>query len=387
MYRVAQNVHANASAELMNLAGFLQSFSGWHISVDLMLLSVCGGLYTVPLYAILQQRSNPTHRARVIASNNVMNSLFMVLAAIGTVLMLKLNFTVNDVFLTIAILNLFVAIYIAKLLPELLLKSILRMILTALYGVKVQGLEHYHKAGKRTVIIANHTSFLDAALFAAFLPDKPTFAIDKRTSEKWWVRCFLGLVDAYPIDASNPMAIKSLIEMVRRNRRCVIFPEGRITVTGALMKVYEGPGMVADKANAMILPICIQGAEYTPFSRMRGKLPIKILPDITLTIYPALKMDVPEDLRGRKRRYQIGMRLYDIMTNVVFESCNYRQTVFSALLDAKTIHGNHYQIAEDIDFTPITYYQLILRSYILGKFIAKKNHATRICRDYSAQYG
>lgn len=372
MYWVANSVQAWPSVELMTLLDFLSTFSGWHISLDLLLLSVCGGLYTVPLYAILQQRSNPSHRARVIASNNVMNALFMVLAAIGTVTMLECNFTVNDVFLAIAILNVFVAIYICKLLPELLLKSLLRMVLTALYGVKVNGLDNYYNAGKRAVIIANHASFLDAALFAAFLPDKPMFAIDLGTSKKWWVRCFLGLVDAYPIDPGNPMAIKSLIELVRKNKRCVIFPEGRITVTGALMKIYEGPGMVADKSNAVLLPICIQGAQYTPFSRMRGKMPIKLLPDITLTIFPAQKLDMPAHLRGRNRRYHIGLKLYEIMTNIVFDSHSVKQTLFSALLDAKSIHGNHYQIAEDIDFAPITYYQLILRSFLLGKYITKK---------------
>lgn len=372
MYRVANMVQPNMSQGLLDLTTYLSTFSGWHISLDLLFLSMCGGLYTVPLYAILQHRSTPSHRARVIASNNVMNSLFMVVAAVGTVVMLQLNYTVNDVFLVIAILNIFVAIYISKLLPDLLLKSILRLVLTALYGVKVHGLENYYNAGKRVVIIANHTSFLDAALFAAFLPDKPTFAIDKRTSEKWWVRWFLPLVDAYPVDATNPMAVKSIIQLVKRNKRCVIFPEGRITVTGALMKIYEGPGMVADKANAVLLPICIQGAQYTPFSRMRGKMPIKIFPDITLTIFPARKLEVTPELRGRRRRYEIGQQLYELMTNIVFDSSDIKQTLFSTLIDAKSIHGNHYQIAEDIDFTPITYYQLILRSYILGKFIAKK---------------
>ncbi len=372
MYRAANQVLPMTSGGLLDLTSYLSTFSGWHVSLDLLFLSICGGLYTVPLYAILQHRSTPSHRARVIASNNVMNSLFMVVAAVGTVVMLQLNFTVNDVFLVIAILNIFVAVYISKLLPDLLLKSILRLVLTALYGVKVYGMENYYNAGKRVVIVANHTSFLDAAIFAAFLPDKPMFAIDKRTSEKWWIRYFLRLVDAYPVDPTNPMAIKSIIQLVRRNKRCVIFPEGRITVTGSLMKIYEGPGMVADKSNAMLLPICIQGAQYTPFSRMRGKLPIKIFPDISITIFPARKMEVDPELRGRRRRFEIGQQLYKLMTDIVFESADLKQTLFSALIDAKSIHGNHFQIAEDIDFTPLTYYQLILRSYILGKFIAKK---------------
>lgn len=99
------------SEKLIGLDQFLQSFNGWRITIDLLLIALCGGLYTVPLYAILQKRSEKTHRARVIASNNVMNALFMVLAAMGTMLMLRLGFSVNAVFLTVAIGNGVMAVY------------------------------------------------------------------------------------------------------------------------------------------------------------------------------------------------------------------------------------------------------------------------------------
>jgi len=102
------------SMHLMGMIPFLQSFTGWRVSFDLLLISICGGLYTVPLYAILQQRSDPMYRSRVIASNNILNAFFMVISAIGTIVMLKLHFTVNDVFLTVAILNAFVAMYICQ---------------------------------------------------------------------------------------------------------------------------------------------------------------------------------------------------------------------------------------------------------------------------------
>ncbi|HEV2524715.1 MAG TPA: MFS transporter, partial [Gammaproteobacteria bacterium] len=273
LYVAARHGSALSSTTLMGLGQFMQTFTGWRISIDLLLLAICSGLYTVPLYAILQERSDPKHRARVIASNNILNALFMVIAAVGTVIMLKMHFTVNDVFLTIALLNALVAVYICKLLPDLLLKEILRIILKMLYRVEVVGMENYDHAGERVVIIANHTSFLDAALLAAFLPEKFTFAVDTQTAKKRWVKFFLRVVDAYPIDPTNPIALKSLIEYVKKNKKCVIFPEGRITVTGALMKIYEGPGLIADKADAMLLPICIQGAQHSFFSRMKGRLP------------------------------------------------------------------------------------------------------------------
>jgi len=100
----------------MGVREFFHTFMGVRISFDLFMLSICGGLYTVPLYAILQQRSDAAYRARVIASNNIMNALFMVIAAAGTLIMLKMHFTVNDVFLLIALLNVIFVIYIRQLL-------------------------------------------------------------------------------------------------------------------------------------------------------------------------------------------------------------------------------------------------------------------------------
>lgn len=360
-----------ASANLIGFMQFISTFNGWRISFDLLMIAVCGGLYTVPLYAILQHRSEPSHRARVIASNNVINALFMVTAALVTMLMLKEGFTVMQVFLSLAILNSFVAIYICKLLPEVLIRGFFRWILITLYRVNVSGLENYELAGERVIIIANHTSFLDALLLGIFLPDKLTFAVNTYTAKKWWIKLFLQMVDAYPVDPTNPMALKSLIEFVEQDKRCVIFPEGRLTVTGSLMKIYEGPGLVADKSEAMILPIRIEGAQYTPFSRLRGKAPIRWMPTITITIFPPRKLTIPAEIKGRKRRQQIGLKLYDLMTEVMFESSYYRKTIFQSLLDAQSVHGAHHEIMEDIERVPTNYQQFITRCFILGNAIAK----------------
>ena len=128
-----------------------------------------------------------------------------------------------------------------------LFKSLLCFILTKLYKIKIKGLENYQKAGDRVLIVANHLSFLDAILLAVFLPDKPMFAINTFISKKWWIKPFLSLIKTFPLDPTNPMAIKSLINEIKKNKKCIIFPEGRITVTGSLMKVYQGPAMIAEK--------------------------------------------------------------------------------------------------------------------------------------------
>lgn len=360
------------AGELVSLSQFLSHLTSWRILIDLMLLAACGGIYIVPLYAILQHDSNPVHRSRAIASNNIINALFMVIASIATSLMLAMHFTVTSVFLVVAIANFFAAIYICNLLPEALVRSSLIWIFKTLYRAEVQGLENYYKAGKRVLIVSNHTSYLDAALLAALLPDRLTFAIDTHVAQKWWVKLLLKLVNTYPVDPTNPLATKSLIEYLRENHRVVIFPEGRITVTGALMKIYEGPGLIADKADAKLLPIRINGAQFTPFSYLRGKVKIRWFPKITLTILEPRTIDIPENITGRERRQIISTKLYDIMSDTIFLSSNITETLFQSLLNAANIHGGKHIILEDIERNPMPYKRLILGSIVLGRAIAKQ---------------
>lgn len=254
-----------------------------------------------------------------------------------------------------------------------MLKNFLRLILTSLYKVEIKGLENYHKAGNRVLIVANHLSFLDAILLAVFLPDRPMFAVNTFISKQWWMKPFLALAETFSLDPTNPMAVKSLINEVKKDKRCVIFPEGRITVTGSLMKIYEGPGMIADKSDAMILPVRLDGAQYTPFSRLKGRVRIRFLPQITLTILPPVKFEVSSEIVGRQRREANADKLYDIMTEMLFESSDYEKTLFSSLLDAKKIHGRNHPIIVDVERRVLTYSQLIARCFILGKEIEKES--------------
>jgi acyl-[acyl-carrier-protein]-phospholipid O-acyltransferase/long-chain-fatty-acid--[acyl-carrier-protein] ligase len=129
LYFSAGHVVVGSIGSLMGVHRFLYSINGWRIAIDLLLIAVSGGLYTVPLDAMMQSRSAPSHRARVIAVNNVMNALFMVIAAAATAVMIKFGFTVVDVFLVIAICNGLVAVYICKLLPDTIIKGIFKSIL------------------------------------------------------------------------------------------------------------------------------------------------------------------------------------------------------------------------------------------------------------------
>jgi acyl-[acyl-carrier-protein]-phospholipid O-acyltransferase/long-chain-fatty-acid--[acyl-carrier-protein] ligase len=356
---------------VLGLQQFLTHPTAWRVVADLLLISVSSGFYIVPLYTIMQERSAPSHRSRVIAANNIINAVFMVAGSLITVGLIALHVGVPGIFLTMGALNFLVAIYICKLLPDVVVKGLVAGLLRLAYRVEVRGVENYRAAGPRTVIVANHVSFLDAVLLAAFLPGRPTFAVNSHMAETWWVRPALSLVDAFPMDPTNPMATKSLIHALKAGRQCVIFPEGRITVTGALMKVYEGPGMIADKAQAQILPVRIDGAQFTRFSRLRGKVRLRWFPKIVLTIQPAQQLAVAPGLVGRARRQAIGLKLYDVMTNLVFETCDYHHTLFGALREARHANGGHSPIVEDIQRKPMSYDRLIAGSFTLGRAIAR----------------
>jgi len=132
------------------------------------------------------------------------------------------------------------------------------------------------------------------------------------------------------------------------------------------MKIYPGPGMVADKANADILPIRIDGAQYTPFSRVRGQLRLRWFPSIRLTILPAHRFDFPESLSGRERRNEAGRVLSEIMAEMVFQSSHYQRRIWDAITEAAYIHGHNHMVLEDLERTPLDYKQVILRSFLLG---------------------
>ncbi|NIR32666.1 MAG: acyl-[ACP]--phospholipid O-acyltransferase [Gammaproteobacteria bacterium] len=362
---------AGADPALIGAAAFLSTWAGWRMVIDLLLVAVSGGLYIVPLYAILQSRSEAGHRARNIASNNVMGALFMVVSALGTTAMLALGFSVSAVILTVAVLNTAVGVYICGLLPGALVRAILRWLLDLFFRIEVRGLENYRKAGEKTLIVANHLSFLDAVLISAFVPERLTFAVNTHIAKRRLIKPFLALADTYAIDPTNPMATRALIEAVREKRKLVIFPEGRITVTGSLMKVYEGPGLVADKSGAQILPVRIDGAQYTPFSRLKGKVRMRLFPKITLTFLERRRFEISEELKGRRRRQFAASKLYDLMTEMIFQSSDHQRTLFQSLIEARRVHGGGHLVLEDIERQPLSYRKLVLASFALGRGIAR----------------
>jgi acyl-[acyl-carrier-protein]-phospholipid O-acyltransferase / long-chain-fatty-acid--[acyl-carrier-protein] ligase len=365
------------AGELHSVGEFLATLPSWRILLDLFGLAFFGGIYVVPLNALMQHRASPPRRARVIAANNVLNALLMTAASIVATISFRIHLQVPTLFLIVAVLNALAAALCIFLLPQELLKSIGRQLLRLLYRVEVRGMENYRAAGARVVVIANHQSFLDGPLLSMFLPDRCYFVVNSFVASKWWMKPTSWLFDIIAIDPTNPLALKTLIRALKRGRKIVIFPEGRISVTGSLMKVYEGPGLIAHLASAKVLPVRIDGAQYSLLSKMHGKLKLRPFPKVQLTFLQPVKVIAPSDAKGTELRENLSQKLYDVMTDMVFRTSKIDQHLFQALLDARSVHGSSRKIMEDVQRNPISFNRIVTGSFILGRKLAKLTNLER----------
>ncbi|MDR7102613.1 acyl-[ACP]--phospholipid O-acyltransferase [Croceicoccus sp. BE223] len=350
---------------------FLDAPGSWRILFDLAVIALAGGMFIVPLYAILQVHSDPDQRSRVIAANNIVNAgVTVALVAVMTGL-LAAGLDVPALMGVLGVLTLVMAAISIWLLPEYLFKQVMAFVLRTLYRVEVNGIENMPKPGERAVVVVNHLSFLDGVLLGAFLPGKPTFAVHTAIARNLWLKPFFKLFEIFPVDPTNPMSAKAMVKAVREGRTLVIFPEGRITVTGALMKVFDGPGMVADKADAPIVPVRLDGPQYSMFSRMKGKVRRRWFPKITIDVLPQRRFAIEGEMSARERRAIAGRRLYDEMSGMIFDTTDVSRTLFAALCEARELHGGGALVVEDATRNALSFDKLIVGASLLGKRLAQ----------------
>jgi acyl-[acyl-carrier-protein]-phospholipid O-acyltransferase / long-chain-fatty-acid--[acyl-carrier-protein] ligase len=222
--------------------------------------------------------------------------------------------------------------------PASAFRDFLSILFRAVYRLEVRGAENFAKAGPNAIIALNHVSFLDAAL--SLLENDPVFAIDHGIAQRWWVKPFQKITRAIPLDPLKPMATRTLINAVKVGETLVIFPEGRLTVTGSLMKVYDGAGLIADKSDAMVVPVRIDGLEATPFTHLsKDQVRRRWLPKVIVTVLEPVKLAVDPALKGKHRRHAAGAALYGIMSDLVFRTTSTGRTVVDAVVEAAKIHG------------------------------------------------
>ncbi len=344
------------------------SVTGWRLMFDLFALAAAGGLFIVPSFAAVQAWAPVDKRARVVAAVNVVNAAFMTGASLGVAGLQSIGASVSQIFLVLGAANLVVLGLVARAWGRQGVQDIAAFVFRLAYGLEVKGLEHLPPEGERVIITPNHTSLMDGPVMHALLPGHAAFAIDTTISEAWWVKPFLKVINAHTLDPTRPLGARTLVNLVKQGEMLVIFPEGRVTVTGGLMKVYDGAAMIADKADALVVPVRIEGLSRTPWSYLdRTQIKKAWCPKVRVTFLPPRKLDVPADLKGKTRRRAAGAALQDVMVNAAVETARIDQTLFEALAEAKSTRDTGKPVVSDPLGAKLSYKRLILGAQVLGR--------------------
>ena len=269
--------------EILDWLGYLRA-GGWDVAVDCALIGVFGGLFIVPLYALVLQRSTETHRARIIACNNILNAGFMVLAAVLAVVWLEvLGLTIPQLFILAALLNAAVAIYIYTLVPEFLMRFLTWVLVNIMYRVKVQGLEHIPERGP-ALIVCNHVSFMDPLVIGGNVRRPVRFVMDHNIFRIPVLNFIFRTANAIPIAPAKEdeqvlqHAFERIDAELADGQIVCIFPEGKLTKDGEMNEFKRGVEKILERRAVPVVPMALRGLWGSFFSRREGKAPMTKLP-------------------------------------------------------------------------------------------------------------
>ncbi len=299
-------------AESLGVAAFLAQPAHWRVLADLALLSLFAGLYSVPMYALIQLRCQSTHRARIIAANNILNALFMIVSSVAAGAMLATGFTISQIFLAVGLANAVVAAYIFLLVPEYLLRFVALVLSRLVYRFKVVGDEHIPAAGA-AIVVCNHVSYVDAVLLMAASPRPIRFLMDHRIFRVPVLGWLFKLGKAIPIaprgedSGAYEAAFDAADQVLAEGDLLGLFPEGGITVDGRLQPFKAGIMKIIERRPVPVVPVALHNLWGSFFSRVeRGTAMVRpfrrgAFSPVRLEAGPAMApQDVtPETLRDR----------------------------------------------------------------------------------------
>ncbi len=264
-----------APRELSGLGAFVTDHAHWRILADLFLLAMFAGFYSVPLYSLIQSRCEPSHRARIIAANNILNALFMVVASVMAAGLLHAGLTLPQLYLVVGLLNAAVAVYIYTLVPEFLMRFIVWMLIHTVYRLEKSGIERIPEEGP-AVIVCNHVSFVDALVIAAACRRPIRFVMDHRIFSLPLISFVFRTGRAIPIapakedPAMMERAFAEISRALGEGDLVAIFPEGRITDTGEMYPFRPGITRILAANPVPVVPVALQGLWGSFFSRKDG---------------------------------------------------------------------------------------------------------------------
>jgi 1-acyl-sn-glycerol-3-phosphate acyltransferase len=274
---------AALGCEALSWTEFLAA-GGWSVAINCALVGVFGGLFIVPLYALILSRSAESHRARIIACNNILNAGFMVAAALLAIVWLEvLDFTIPQLFILAAVLNAIVAVYIYTLVPEFLMRFLTWVFVNIMYRVKVRGLENIPETGP-ALIVCNHVSFMDPLVIGGSVRRPVRFVMDHNIFKTPVLSFIFRTAHAIPIAPAHEdrdalrKAFDQIDAELAAGEVVCIFPEGKLTRSGEMNEFKTGVERILERRAVPVVPMALRGLWGSFFSRRDGKAAMSQLP-------------------------------------------------------------------------------------------------------------
>jgi 1-acyl-sn-glycerol-3-phosphate acyltransferase len=269
LWFATRGMHATG---LAGVGAFLAAPAHWRVVADLVLIGLFGGFYIVPLYALIQERSAPSHRSRIIAANNIMNAVFMVTSAGLAIALLGAGVSIPGLFLVTGILNAVVAVYIYGLVPEFLMRFVAWLLIHTVYRVTEEGLQNVPEEGP-CIVVCNHVSYVDAIVIAASVRRPMRFIMDHRIFQvpvlNWLFRTLraIPVASAREDAALKESAFATAAAALRNGEIVAIFPEGRLTEDGEMGTFRAGIERMLADTPVPVVPMALRGLWGSFFSR------------------------------------------------------------------------------------------------------------------------
>ncbi|MGH8619333.1 MAG: 1-acyl-sn-glycerol-3-phosphate acyltransferase, partial [Burkholderiales bacterium] len=285
---------AAPAATLLGVGAFAADPAHWRLLFDLVMIGVFGGFFIVPLYALIQTRSEPGHQSRIIAGNNILNAAFMVVAAAFAIACLELGLTIPQLLLATGILNIFVALYIYRLVPEFTMRFLAWLLIHSVYRLRAHGLEHVPETGP-ALIVCNHPSFVDPVVITAACRRPIRFVMDHERFKTPVLNFIFREMRAIPIASArkSPEIMEQAFDEVARalaaGELVGIFPEGRVTDDGELHQFRPGVKRILDRTPVPVVPMALRGLWGSFFGRKPGASRFN---PFRLGMFPRIELEV-----------------------------------------------------------------------------------------------
>ena len=266
------STRAMSAGTSSGVASFLAVGAHWRVAADIVLLGVFGGFYTVPLYALIQSRSAPSHRSRIIAANNILNALFIVVSAGVAIGLIAAGVTIPALFAVIGVMNAVVAIYIYTLVPEFLMRFLAWLLIHTVYRVRQQGLDNIPDQGA-CIVVCNHVSYVDAIVIAACVRRPIRFVMDHRIFRTPLLSFIFRAMRTIPMASAREnaalkqRAFAEVAAALAAGEIVGIFPEGRLTRTGDINPFRPGVRQIVEATAVPVVPMALRGLWGSFFSR------------------------------------------------------------------------------------------------------------------------